>query len=247
MLTVVCFKWFDPQGRYNDRLIYSADHVNRLKRMVDRNLALPHDFACITDDATGLDPQIRAIALESDLVLKFGHRFPKLTIFRPDAADWLGRRILMLDLDTIIVGKMDALLDRPDDFVAWQEPTWGRKAGRGKYNSSMVLLTAGSHPEVWQRFQSADGASPAAQAQGFSDQALISEVLGDKHPVWTREDGILSFKRDMVRKRLLTRKRDPSLPTRLPPNARIVFFHGGIDATAADFQARHTWVREHVA
>lgn len=248
MLTVVCFKWFDPQGRYNERLIYTADHVNRLKRMVARNLSRPHHFACITDDPAGLDPEVRAIPLETGLVQRFGHRFPKLMIFRPDARDWLGERILMLDLDTVIVDAIDSLVERSEDFVAWQEPTWGRKPGRGKYNSSMVLLTAGSHPEVWERFQSEEAQTPAVcPSKGFSDQALISEVLGEGHPVWTRSDGVLSFKRDMVRKRLLTRKRDPNLPTRLPPNTRIIFFHGGIDSSAVVFQKQHAWVREHMA
>jgi hypothetical protein len=246
MLTVACFKWFDRNGRYNDRFLYTAEHVNRLRRMVDRHLSTPHDFVCITDDAGGLDAGIRSIPLARGFVERVGHRYPKLMIFRPDAGTWLGDRILMLDLDTVIVGPLDPLLDRASDFVAWQEPDWG-KPGRGKYNSSMVLLKAGSHPEVWNRFEERNaGTSGAGGAKMFSDQGWIAEVLGERYPVWTRDDGVLSFKLDIARRSLFTRRRDLTLPTRLPPHARIVFFHGGIDPSAPAFRAAHPWIGEHL-
>ncbi len=248
LLTVVCFKWFDPAGRYNDRFVYSATHVNRLKRMVQRHLSLPHEFACITDNPAGLDPDVRAVPIDYGLVSGAGHRFPKLMIFRPDAGEWLGERILMLDLDTVVVAALDPLLARNADFVAWQEPKWGRDVGVGKYNSSMLMLKAGSHPEVWEEFQRTKTAPLAhSDRTGHSDQALLSKVLGDAHPVWTSADGVLSFKRDIVRKRLLTRRRDPTIRTRLPANARIVFFHGGVDPAQPGFQAIHKWVGQNWA
>ncbi len=183
------------------------------------------------------------VPIDRGLVSGAGHRFPKLMIFRPDAASWLGERILMLDLDTILVGALDPLLDRDADFVAWREPKWQRKPGVGKYNSSMVMLRAGSHPEVWDRFEGMKEAPFAnTDRTGYSDQAWIFQVLGDGHPVWTKADGVLSFKLDVVRKRLLTLRRDATIPTRLPGNARIVFFHGGVDPARPDFQATHQWI-----
>jgi hypothetical protein len=246
MLTVACFKWFDPRGRYNHDFIYTAEHVNRLKRMVDRHLSIPHQFTCIADDPAGLAPDIRFVPIDEELLRKAGRRYPKLMIFRPDAADWLGDRILLLDLDTLIVGSLDPLVDRDEDFVAWEDPKWGRRAGVGKFNSSMVLLRAGSHPEVWTSFQSASSHQIAGADPSFSDQAWIWQVLGEDHPVWTRKDGVLSFKRHLMRRNPFTLKRDIRRSTALPAGARVVFFHGGIDPDRAEFQRDHPWVQNHI-
>ncbi len=247
MLTVVCFKWFDPRGRYNDRVLYTAEHVNSLKRMVRRHLSLPHRFVCITDDEQGLDPDIRPVPIDGRIVSAAGNRYPKLMIFRTDAADWLGDRILMLDLDTVVVNTLDSLVSRDEDFVAWKDPNWDRNPKRGKFNSSMVLLRAGSHPEVWNSFEAAIGVTVNSGHVAYSDQAWIWRALGENHPVWSAEDGVLSFKRNLLRRKLITRKLDLRKPTVLPPGARIVFFHGGIDPRRPDVQARHGWIREHLA
>ena len=244
VLTVCCFKWFHPNGRYNNKFIYGPAHVNRLKNMVERHLSLPHEFVCITDDAEGLDSAIRPIEIDRDL-LAAGRRFPKLMIFRPDAAEWLGERILMFDLDTVIVETLDPILDISSDFVAWQEPNWKRKAGVGKFNTSMVLLRAGSHPEVWQAFQNGDRGLPNPTEAGHSDQAVVSRAIGDAYPTWGREDGVYSFRADIARysfPRLFGP--DHLKPTRLPPRAKIVFFHGAVDPSQAAMQAAHPWIRE---
>lgn len=41
-------------------------------------------------------------------------RYAKLMTFRPDIADILGPRILQLDLDTVIVRNIDAIVERDD-------------------------------------------------------------------------------------------------------------------------------------
>lgn len=245
MLTVVCFKWFDRRGRYNDRMLYTSDHVNRLKRMVARNLSRPHTFLCVTDDSAGLDPDIRVHPLDEDILVRAGNRYPKLMVFRPDAGEWAGSRILLMDLDTVIVGPLDPLVDRQEEFVAWEEPKWGRN-GTGRYNSSLILLAAGSRPQVWNTFErlAEDGTLSGAPTE-YSDQALICTALGDEEAVWTRKDGVLSFKIDVVRKRIPSFRRDISLPTRVPRGARVIFFHGGLDPASPELAATHAWLSEH--
>ena len=53
-LRIVCFKWFHPNGRYNKITVYGATHVNNLARMIKKNLKIPHEFVCITDNAHGI-------------------------------------------------------------------------------------------------------------------------------------------------------------------------------------------------
>ena len=43
MKNVVCIKWGEK---------YSAEYVNRLYGMVQRQLSLPHRFVCLTEDST---------------------------------------------------------------------------------------------------------------------------------------------------------------------------------------------------
>ena len=42
---VICIKWGDKFG---------ADYVNRLYKMVEKNLTLPHRFVCFTDNSDGI-------------------------------------------------------------------------------------------------------------------------------------------------------------------------------------------------
>jgi hypothetical protein len=245
VLTVCCLKWFDPKNRYNDKFVYSSDHVNRLHRMVARHLSMPHEFVCITDDTEGLAPEIRPVAIDRDL-LAAGARFPKLMIYRPDAAEFLGERILLLDLDTVIVGHLDPLLDTQSDFKAWKDSGYPRKANVGKYNTSMVLLAAGSHPEIWEAYQR-EAATIRVTPSGHSDQAFVSRTLGDAYPVWTVSDGVYSFRADLARHRFPSFRLDVLKPTKLPRNARVVFFHGNVDPSEPEMRAAHPWIAENWA
>ena len=47
---ILCMKWGNK---------YSAEYVNRLYRMVSRHLSLPFEMVCLTDDKTGIYPQIK--------------------------------------------------------------------------------------------------------------------------------------------------------------------------------------------
>src|SRR5690606_37523711 len=42
---------------------YGPEHVHTLRNMLARHLHMDYEFCCITDDQTGLDPDIRVIPL----------------------------------------------------------------------------------------------------------------------------------------------------------------------------------------
>src|SRR6056300_1445747 len=92
---VACLKWGDK---------YSSEYVNKLYNMVQRNLSLPHEFVCFTENKHGLNKNITVLPL------------PKLRAqgwwFKPM---FLGSELgiqgtlLFLDLDVIIFNNIDKL------------------------------------------------------------------------------------------------------------------------------------------
>lgn len=209
MISVTFFLWFDPAGKYNSRHVYRAENVNEIKRAIDTNLSVPHEFVVVSDRTEGFDPDIRVVPIDRSLV-RDGKRWPKLMIYRPDAGDLIGRRILAMDIDADVCGPLDPLVDRPEDFVGWQNPNSAPR--HTVMNSSITLLTAGARPQVWNTFD-IDEATAFAKAdrRGGSDQAHVSRILGDGEVMWTEADGIY-WSRNIEGGR--------------PPNARLVFHAG---------------------
>ena len=226
-LTVVCYKWFDPQGRWNQHFVYGHEHVNRLGRMLSRHLPLPHRLVCVTDDPTGIDPEIATVPLDREL-LAFGERYPKLSLFDPEMQRRIGGgKFLCLDLDCVIVGDLGPLIDPTLDFCI--------RAGTSvtHYNTSMILLGPGARQQVWAQFDRERSPQWASRHIG-TDQAWISFVLGPGESTWTAaRDGVLSYKRHC------------SGQSDLPSNARVVFFQGNVDPSLPELQERHPWIREH--
>jgi hypothetical protein len=240
MLTVVTFLWKPFEGY---RSQFKGEHVDVLARMVRRNLSVPHRFVCITDDPSDITEKVDILPLWSDHAeipsphdRKGKHNpscYRRLKIFARDAADWLGTRILSLDLDCVITGSLDELVARPEDFVIW-----GETNATSPYNGSMVLLTAGARPQVWESFDRET--SPAASfAAGYfgSDQGWIAYCLGPHEARFRADEGVLSY-------RLHVKRGTHGNRLELPRHARVVFFHGEVDPWSPEAQ-RLDWVREH--
>ena len=222
MITVVFWKWGNR---------YSAEHVNRGRSMVSRHLRLQHEVVCVTDDPSGIDGDIRIVPIADEMGYATHPRRPncyrRLTAFAPDAADWLGRRILSFDLDIVITDDITDKIDRDEDFVALQD-----RASNTPYNGSMWLLTAGSRPQVWESFDP-ETTPELTRRMGIvgSDQAQIARALGPNEAVWTEADGFYAYGRDICRKN----------GGKLPANAKAVFFFGPHDPATSD----KPWVKEH--
>lgn len=231
-LTVCCFKWGTQ---------FNGMHVNVLANMVRRWCRLPYEFVCITDSAIGIRPGIRTIPLWpdlGDLPSPAGVRFPscyrRLKLFSPEAGELVGKRIVCLDLDTVITGDVTPLWDRPEDFVIWGN-YWcreqGRKGIKQRFNGSMFLLRAGTRTSAWTEFRP-DKSPSLATRRGHrgSDQGWLSYHLGDE-ATWGRADGVYSWRIDI----------EPN-SCQLPADARIVFWHGKTDPWD---RLNVPWVKEH--
>lgn len=232
-LTVVTFLWDDPHRQRGYR--FEERHVITLRNMVLRHLSLPHEFTCVTDRAFIADG-IRCIPLD-DRTHVPGTCGRKLTTWAPDAAERIGKRILSLDLDIVLVDSIDPLVDLSEDVVMWLNPNHSIERRRAYFQGSVQLLTAGARPQVWTEIFRPGALQRVNRRFGGFEQAWLSETLDWSEAHWTDADGIYGAGRLGDVKE--------GVGTVLPANARIVAYPGNREPSQAEVQARHPWLAAH--
>lgn len=148
MVNVICVKWGDR---------YDHTYVNRLKKMVQKNLNVPFDFYCYTDNPENIDANI--IEMPDDGLELW---WPKLRMFEKGFGGLKGK-CLFFDLDVVIQKDITFLLDFEEFHMIkayWKynpESTY-RSGMRPKEaydmdrNSSCLLWTAGENEHIWNYF-----------------------------------------------------------------------------------------------
>lgn len=162
MITVYSVLWGDK---------YPVDYVYRLKSMVQRNLTVPFQFVCITDQ------EIDGVKCIKPLVHWHGW-WQKLSLF--GVADGPS---LYFDLDTVITGNIDFLVPYTENVLS-APANWGQ-SGHGGIQSS-VLAWNGTLKEPFLRFNY-DIDSPRL----WGDQEYLSELYKDQ---FTPIEGVGSYK-----------------------------------------------------
>lgn len=233
----VTFKW---KPALNYRSSFAPETVNTWARMIRRHYRGEVRLICVTDDPAGIGEGVEVLPLwEHHRKLQSPHGagnpacYPRLFCYSEEAGELFGPRFMVTDLDILICGEPDSLnrlVDVPHDFVIWGDTAKGTP-----YNGSLTLMTAGARKQVWEQFDPIE--SPKrARALGYigSDQAWIGACLGRGEQMWTARDGVYSYRNEIQHR-----------GGRLPPNARIVVFHGSVDPWSPHARACHVWVREH--
>lgn len=219
------------------RSTFGPETVYALREMLARHYSKPHRFVCVTDQPAAL-PGIETVPLwdfGKDIPSPIGHSYPscyrRLKVFAPDAGEIFGDRLVSIDLDTVIVGDVTPLFDRPEDFVIWGESDFPHTT---PYCGSMWMLKTGTRSKVWTEFDPHKSPSMAWKAgcRG-SDQGWLCYVLGKREAMWTRKDGVYSYRKHVAK-----------MGNRLPADARVVFFHGKEDPWNYRMQ-QIGWVRSH--
>jgi len=140
MLTVWSLCWGDKYPDYA---------VQRLKRTAKENLTIPHQFVCITERDIPFVP----------VTLKPPTPWPgwwgKLGLFKPGVAT---ERNLWLDLDVVITGSLDELVERYSDCELACPANWAQ-SGHGGCQSS-VMLWNGKLNKPFEMFDSHDARWP---------------------------------------------------------------------------------------
>ena len=138
---VICIKWGSKFG---------AEYVNKLHRMVEKNLTIPHRFVCFTDNAEGIEDGVEIRPLpkfdENEKIPDKAWR--KLSLFNKELSDLKGTA-LFLDLDIVIKSNLDAFFEEEGEFLIvkdWDFP----KDIIG--NSSVFRFEIGVHPDILENF-----------------------------------------------------------------------------------------------
>lgn len=129
-------------GNYCGR---GAEYVNTLFDMVQRNLpsGMIFRFVCLTDDPEGLDKRIETLAMPPEVKGWYG----KLYMFKRGLfAD--GERVVYLDLDTLIIGKLDDLVAYDGQFGTLEDFYYPERLG-----PAVISWQAGSYAaSIWEEW-----------------------------------------------------------------------------------------------
>lgn len=205
---IVCMKWGTA---------YGAEFVNILFAMARRNISGDFRFVCLTDNNSGLNPDIECmecpVVRGPDYWRDTGWR--KIALWADTLpgmeGDWL-----FLDLDVVITDSLDAFFEYEPDksFVVMQNWT---QPGQGIGNTSVYRFRVGSHPELLAGLESE---FEHIMQRHRNEQTYVSREIGEV-TFWPDEWCRL-FKVHCV----------PPMPARwwkapvLPPGTRIVAFPG---------------------
>jgi hypothetical protein len=128
---------------------YSAEYVTKLHGMVRRHLARPFRFVCLTDRPAALPVWVDVITIEPHRGL-FGW-WSKIELF--NQAHHFSGRMLYLDLDVLVVGDLDMIVDYPAEFALLPHAgTFNGKDGLAvvkRFNSSVMVWDAGTQNHVY--------------------------------------------------------------------------------------------------
>lgn len=185
---------------------YDYTYVNALANAVKRNTTKDIEIVCITNDSTGFNKNI-------DRVIPFKHDYPKwwgkIELFRPDLFE--NSNVFYIDLDTVIVGNIDEILDFQYDFCGLRDFYKMVSLGSG--------LMAWSNPavhKIYNNFLQKDNFVISTYTDG--DQEWIDQQKPRTiyfQDIFPKE--IISFKKNCQRD-------DGSIV--IPPEAKIICFHG---------------------
>jgi hypothetical protein len=213
---VVCLKYGNK---------YSAEYVNTLYSMVERNLTVPYEFVCYTEDSTGIDPSITIKPLT--LISNVHGWWYKPMFFNPDLG--LKGTILFLDLDVIVFRNIDNLFTyEPGKFCIIRDFTRFVIRDYKKFNSSVFRLETGQHSQVYTQFIE----NPKNIVRRFhGDQDWIYSTIQKDFVYWP-DEWIQSYKWEMRGKPQMTAditgRKNFAVPgePEIKPNTNIAVFHG---------------------
>lgn len=198
MLTVFCVCVGDK---------YDVGYVYALRDMVKNNLTIEHEFKCITTKKLEGIQTITPPVPYQEWWSKFGLFYPGVST-GPS---------LYFDLDTVIVGNIDYLVEYTKHKFAAPE-NWAQSGHKGI--QSTVMAWSGSWNEPYERVKEQ---WPEVRSRLWGDQEFLTEMLGDD---WVKMEGIRSYKYHCQ--------------NALPKEARVVAFHGKPDYPEVD----NEWIRE---
>ncbi len=218
---VLCIKWGTR---------YGSEYVNRLYHGVRRNLTGELRFLALTDDASGIVPEVEIQPLPKTTfdeqafdAKRGGETWRKVGLFQPGLAGLQGD-VLFLDLDVVITGRLDDMFSfQPGKFCViqdWLEKKRAWLPGRdGRVgNTSVFRYNLAQHSQVYTHFEE----NQRKMLDSFRiEQQYVSHALRDHLAFWPAS-WTQSFKRSCRPVFPMNLIRKP----RRPQDCRILVFHG---------------------
>ena len=180
---------------------YKPAHVLALKAQCAK-YAPNAAFMCLTDmDVSGVET--------APLLHKWPGWWSKLEMFRPDVTG----DFVYMDLDTVIVGPLDGLAGVSQLAMLRDAYRDGKRAKEG-LQSSVMVLPENERSLIWNEFIVNPALAMAFNRAG-GDQRFLEHF-------WLNRATRLQ---DLLPGQIVSWKVDCKLE-QVPPNARVVFFHG---------------------
>lgn len=210
---VVCLKWGNK---------YSSEYVNRLNNMVARNLTLPYEFVCFTENTSGIDKSIRTEPLPTLPITGWWYK----PYFLSNRLPFRGT-LLFLDLDLIVFKNIDSLFSyEPGKFCIIRDFNRNLRPGWNRMNSSVFRTEIGQFNNFYNEFEKN---SKTTSARYRGDQDWMFKVISD-YKFWP-DEWIQSYKwemRDRNKLKIVNGKRnfDTIENPKIKPNTSVAVFHG---------------------
>jgi hypothetical protein len=193
--------------------------------MVERNLTLPYEFVCFTENTQGIDSNIRCEPLPN---LPIQGWWYKPLFFNPNLQ--LNGTILFLDLDLVIFKNIDCLFEfQTKQFCIIRDFNRASIRNFDRMNSSVFRLETGQHRSVYEDFIK----EPAHSSRRFhGDQDWMYHKIKNNFVFWP-DDWIQSYKWEMRGRPMMVK--DPHTGKRnfkdigepkILNDTRIAVFHG---------------------
>ncbi len=220
-VNIMCIKW---------GTLFGPEYVNRLYSGVRRNLSRPVRFICMTEHADGLHPDIEVLDLPVEpfaepmaQALAVANRqgaMRKVSLFKPGLVPDLDGPVLGFDLDVVITGSLDEIVDLAPGTIAmrhdWTEARKGRPTGHG----SVFRFDPAIHTYLYQDL-AANTYKEVEKARGSEQRYTSHKAMDNDQFTYIPGDWVVSFKYDC----------NPFpgnywRPPALPAAAKVVCFHG---------------------
>jgi hypothetical protein len=158
------------QGEYP----YTPEYVRRLFVMCQRYVKRSFAFCCLTDQPMAMPDGVMPIQVHR---LEGCFAFwTKLQLFH--VLQYWGGRILYIDLDSVIVNSLDAIIDYPASLALTEDAQpsaatdrYGRQIVK-RFNSSVMAWDGGTHTDLWDLWTLSDAQRLSTDQDWIAERAL---------------------------------------------------------------------------
>lgn len=213
MVTVLCVRFGTRYGR---------EYVERLRNMIARQLTVPYEFVCLTDDLVPIEGVRSIVQPNAKYNRGWWH---KVHMFDPDLD--IRNRILYFDLDVVIHANIDKLIAKDTAFYGIRDFNRKFHSNWNRLNSSAISWIGGQELDIWNKFKE----NPSQVMKQFpGDQDWIWAVAKDRLNYWP-DNWLMSYKWEIRNKEELSfhngkrnfvDTKDPEVPA----DCSVTVFHG---------------------